>query len=53
MMHVTERERKRNGKSKTRKAENILTRKHLTSNGKYSVREKEKHASIRMLAISS
>jgi len=51
MIDVIERDGKRN--MKKRKVENILTRKYLTSNGKYSVREKEKHTSIRMFAISS
>jgi hypothetical protein len=43
MMHVTERE----------KTQDKQMGKHLTSNSKQTVREKEKHSSIRTFAISS
>jgi len=38
---------------KTRKSKNILMRKYLTSSDRQSVREEEKHSSIRTFAISS
>jgi hypothetical protein len=36
-----------------RKSKNILMRKYLTNNDRQSVREEEKHSSIRTFAISS
>lgn len=42
MMHVKEKKKT----IKTRKLENILMRKHLTSHSKQSVKGKEKHSSI-------